>query len=133
MYTFAVALFAGWVIWESWKVGVGSLERPGAGMWPLALAAALLIISAVLLLRSPSGERFTAQALRPISLVGMLFAFIGAYDYFGFLIPGAVLMTFQMKVLGREGWLTSLLVAVLGTGATFYLFSELLGANMKAF
>lgn len=132
VFAIGVAAFAGWTLWQSWDVGLGSLSEPGSGMWPFAVAAGLLTTALALLLRSPEGERFTVRAVRPLGLAAMLFVFIGAYDYVGFLIPGVVLMFVHLRFLGGESWRTSALVAVLGTGVTFYLFSELLGAHMRA-
>lgn len=126
-------LFALWVVQDSWDA-LGTLARPGAGMWPASVAVVLAVFCGVLVVRNPTSEEFALRPLaKPALLVAALTMFIVAYDVIGFLVPGTLLMFLHLKAIGRESWLTSIVVAGVTTAASYVLFSILLGANLRPF
>ena len=131
IYALVVLAFAAWVMMRSIQVGVGMMSRPGPGMWPFAAGALLCVFCVVMVFTENRSERFSRRVILPATLAVMLFAFAYTYEYIGFVIPAVAVCLFQLKVVGREGWILSILVSVLGTATTYYLFSELLGANLR--
>lgn len=115
------------------QVGVGSLSRPGPGLWPLSLAVLAILISVVILFKTRPVGSFGRGASYSLLLAAALVGFVLLYPYIGYIIPMLALLMLHLLIIGRERLLTSVLVAVLATGGTYYVFSVLLGANFKAF
>jgi putative tricarboxylic transport membrane protein len=93
--------------------GLGSLRRPGPGLWPFvvsvlitALAVALLVVGR----RLTDSELFTRSSLLPV--VGVLtFLALGALmPVMGFEIPSVLLCMVWLRFLGGESWRSTVLV-----------------------
>ena len=102
--------------------GLGSLRRPGPGLWPMACATLVIALSLVLLLISrgwTDSERFTRSSILPA--VGLLtFVVLGfLIPVIGFEIPALGLCIVWLRFLGGESWRSTLVVSV-GTVAAFY-------------
>jgi putative tricarboxylic transport membrane protein len=103
--------------------GLGSLRRPGAGLWPFAVCVVVIVLALVLLAtgrRLTDSERFTRASVLPA--VGLLtFVALGALiPTIGFEIPSVALCVVWLRFLGGETWRTTIAVS-LGTVAAFYL------------
>ena len=102
--------------------GLGSLRRPGPGLWPMACATLVIALSLVLLLISrgwTDSERFTRSSILPA--VGLA-TFVGLgllIPVIGFEIPALGLCIVWLRFLGGESWRSTLVVSV-GTVAAFY-------------
>ena len=102
--------------------GLGSLRRPGPGLWPMACATLVIALSLVLLLISrgwTDSERFTRSSILPA--VGLA-TFVGLgllIPAIGFEIPALGLCIVWLRFLGGESWRSTLVVSV-GTVAAFY-------------
>ena len=101
--------------------GLGSLRRPGPGLWPMACATLVIALSLVLLLISrgwTDSERFTRSSILPA--VGLA-TFVGLgflIPVIGFEIPALGLCIVWLRFLGGESWRSTLVVSV-GTVAAF--------------
>lgn len=117
----------------SLALGAGSLGEPGPGTWPLVVSAAIALLGLVLLLQARATadtERFTTDSTIVLPAVLTLVPFAYLIDVVGFEIPSAVLAFVWLKFLGREGWRTSVVGALVMT-ATFYLiFVAALGVSI---
>ncbi|MEI8189852.1 MAG: tripartite tricarboxylate transporter TctB family protein [candidate division NC10 bacterium] len=112
---------------------------PGAGFLPFWLGAALAILSIVLLVNA---SREPAQAsdrspfpkggpvLAILEAVGGLAAFILLLETLGFLLSIALLTAFLLRVVERERWLTSVIVAVANAAGLYVIFQMLLGVSL---
>lgn len=103
--------------------GLGTLRRPGAGLWPFALSVLIVALSLVLLAvgrRLEDSERFVRTSLLVLVGAGSLVAFAVLLPSIGFEIPALLLCALWLKVLGGESWRSTALVSV-GTVAAFYL------------
>ena len=112
---------------------------PGAGFLPFWLGAALAILSIVLLVNA---SREPAQAsdrspfpkggavLAILEAVGGLAAFILLLETLGFLLSIALLTAFLLRVVEREPWLTSVIVAVANAAGLYVIFQMLLGVSL---
>jgi hypothetical protein len=107
----------------SLALGVGNPEKPGAGMWPLLISLALVVLGLALVpaVRSTAdAERFTRPSL--LVLVGMasMIVFVALISVIGFEIPAALLAFVWLRFLGNETWRSSIVVS-LGVVVAFYL------------
>ena len=103
--------------------GLGTLRRPGAGLWPFAISVVIIALSLLLILTGrqlQDAEKFTRSSL--LVLVGLL-TFVGLgvlLPVIGFEIPSLLLCMVWLRLLGGESWRSTLVVSV-GTVAAFYL------------
>jgi putative tricarboxylic transport membrane protein len=107
----------------SYGYGLGSLGRPGTGLWPFAISVVIVALALVLLAAGrhlTDSERFSRSSLLP--LIGILtFVALGALiPVIGFEIPALALCVVWLRFLGGETWRSTILVSV-GTVAAFYL------------
>ena len=112
---------------------------PGAGFLPFWLGVLMAILS-LLLIGQASRQPGTAmskamfpnrQALIPVgAAIGSLAAYILVLERLGFLLGTAFLTAFLLGVVGREKWLTSVLVAVLNSVGLYVVFQVLLGVSL---
>jgi hypothetical protein len=103
--------------------GLGTLRRPGAGLWPFAISVVIAALSVVLLLTArklQDSERFTRTSVMVLIGVVSLVALAALIPTIGFEIPALLLCAIWLKVLGGESWRSTVLVSI-GTVAAFYL------------
>lgn len=107
----------------AWSYGLGSLEQPGAGLWPFAVSVLVVLLSLLLLVvgrRLDDAEAFTRSSLLPavgaVTFLGMALLL----PVIGFEIPTFLLAVVWLRFLGGETWRSTVVVA-LGTTVAFYL------------
>ncbi|GIG35548.1 tripartite tricarboxylate transporter TctB family protein [Cellulomonas pakistanensis] len=102
--------------------GLGSLDRPGPGLWPFAISVVVAVLGLALLVggrRATDTERFSRSSLIPAAGV-VTFVGLGALmPLIGFEIPSLLLCAIWLRLLGGESWRSTVLVSV-GTVAAFY-------------
>jgi putative tricarboxylic transport membrane protein len=112
---------------------------PGAGFLPFWLGAAMAILSIILLVnatREPvqtSGRSPFPKGRAIVSIletVGALAAFIFLLETLGFLLATALLTAFLLRVVEREGWLTTVTVALANAAGLYVVFRILLGVSL---
>lgn len=102
--------------------GLGSLHRPGPGLWPFvaSLVIALLALGLLAVGRGlDDAEAFTRASVLPVA---GLVTFVGLgvlMPVIGFEIPSVLLCIVWLRFLGGESWRSTVLVS-LGTVAAFY-------------
>ena len=103
--------------------GLGSLRRPGPGLWPFAVSVLIVVLSVLLLVVGRSlddAEKFT-KASYLVLAAGATFIGLGlALPIIGFEIPAIALCIVWLRFLGGETWRSTIVIA-LGTTAAFYL------------
>ncbi|GAA2454286.1 tripartite tricarboxylate transporter TctB family protein [Actinomadura vinacea] len=117
----------------SWNLGVGTLAAPGAGLWPLVVGVAMVVVSALLVLRSrPRGdeEPFTKDAVTVAIAVASLLGYAVLFELVGFEVPTLALLVLWMKGLGRESWRVTAAVSVVATAVLYLLFITGLGVSL---
>ena len=107
----------------SYGFGLGTLQRPGAGLWPFAISVVIIVLSMILLVVGRTledSERFTRVSL--LVLVGgvSFLAFAVLLPTIGFEIPSLLLCVLWLRFLGGESWRSTIVVSI-GTVAAFYL------------
>lgn len=105
--------------------GLGSLRRPGPGLWPLAVSVVIVLLSLLLLVISrgfTDSERFTRASILP--LVGLAtFVVLGfSIPVIGFEIPALAVCIVWLRFLGGESWRSTIVVSVCTVAAFYTLF-----------
>lgn len=111
--------------WLAYGYGLGSLERPGPGLWPFVVSVLIVVLGVVLLVRGRSlddAEKFTRASL--LVLVGAAtFVALGVLlPVVGFEIPAVLLGIVWLRFLGGESWRSTIVISVLTTAAFYLLF-----------
>lgn len=120
----------------AWGFGVGSPKSPGAGFWPLMIAAAMAGLGGWLIVHP---GRDDAAAGAPDSRWGRLWIALGtmafyvaALDRLGFPLATAVLLFAQLRWVEGRRWRSSGWIALLSTLIAFILFRVLLKVPLPA-
>lgn len=105
--------------------GLGTLRRPGPGLWPFAVSVVIALLALVLLVvgrRLTDSESFTRASVLPV--VGLVtFVGLGALmPVIGFEIPSLVLCVIWLRFLGGESWRSTIVTSVATVTAFYLLF-----------
>ena len=117
-------LFSLYVCFESWRLGVGSFFRPGAGFFPFYSGALLGVLSLILGLFIFRGKAEKAESWTDVggtitvSLAVLGFALL--LTWLGFVITTFLFIFFLLRAVERRGWLLAAGGAFL-ISATFYV------------
>jgi putative tricarboxylic transport membrane protein len=126
-----------WICREALQVPFGSVRMPGAGFFPLLLGALLGILALALLGMSLFGSTDGATrvgATRPeiLSLIGTMFASVWLFERAGYLLTMALFLGVTMKALGKTGWMVAVVIALIGSVASYLLFGHVLMIALPA-
>ena len=103
--------------------GLGTLRRPGAGLWPFTISIVIVVLAVILLIvgrKLEDSERFTRVSLL-VFVGGVSFvAFATLLPTIGFEVPSLLLCVVWLRFLGGESWRSTVLISV-ATVAAFYL------------
>jgi len=109
----------------AWGYGLGSLSKPGPGMWPFIVSVLIAALSAVLLVVGrglTDSEAFTRSSLLPVAGIVTFVAFGLLMPLVGFEIPALLLAVVWLKVLGGESWRNTAIISVVTVAAFYFLF-----------
>lgn len=113
------------------------LGQPGAGFLPFWVAAALGVMSAILIVRSlrapPDAPGDTADELDRRGTVGALAGLVLyslLLEPIGFLPATFLLLTGLARLLAAPGWTAPVVFGALGTGGSYALFDLWLGVPL---
>ena len=132
-------ILAGYVIYEARLVPESATFGPGSGFFPLwmgiLLAGLALILTVGALLQR---EKAAADAPFPSwltmaivgKILGGLILFALLMETLGFTVNTLLFVTYLMKVVQRERWPMTLLIAVATTACLFIVFQLLLGITL---
>ncbi len=105
--------------------GLGSLQRPGPGLWPF-LVSVLIAGLAVLLLVVGRGltdaEKFTRSSVLPVIGIATFIGLGVLMPIIGFELPALALCVVWLRFLGGETWRSTVVVSVLTVAAFYALF-----------
>lgn len=116
----------------SWEVGLGSLQDPGPGLWPLITSVGILIPAAALVFvdRREDYEAWSRKSLRLVLALVVLVLYIPAFLSAGFLISSLVLLIVWLRWFGNESWRWTLVVSAASSIGLFILLDVLLGVPL---
>lgn len=115
---------------SSFDLGVGSASSPGPGTWPAVVSVLLVVLAALLAVAAPrtaDAEKFGSTSWLVALGLATMVGFALSVGTVGFEIPAALLAFVWLKVLGREGWRTSIVTSVVVTAAFYLIFVVALG------
>jgi putative tricarboxylic transport membrane protein len=128
------------VVISSYRLKLGSLGNPGAGLMPFVLGISLSLCSIPILIGSLttkererhegiwSGIEFKKLILVPVSLIG--YAMI--LEKVGFLVATFLLLFTLFKIIGSRRWSFALAVSILVVLLSYLLFVTLLKVEMPS-
>ena len=102
--------------------GLGSLSRPGPGLWPMVVSVVIVVLSLALLLVGrglDDSEQFSRASVLPLVGVATFIALAFLIPTLGFELPALGLCVVWLRFLGGESWRSTIVVS-LGTVAAFY-------------
>lgn len=126
-----------WICVEALQVPFGSLRMPGAGFMPLLLGVALSVLAVFLFVTewlSPDAGSTRIWPERPevLYVIGLVVLSAWLFDRAGFALTMALFLAVSTKVLGRGRWTTTLVTAVVGSVASYWVFGRLLQISLPA-
>ena len=105
--------------------GLGSLRRPGPGLWPFLVSALIVVLGVVLLVVGRTlddAEKFTRASFLVLA-GGATFVGLGLLlPTIGFEIPAVLLGIVWLRFLGGESWRSTIVISVVTTAAFYLLF-----------
>ncbi|MFY0408891.1 tripartite tricarboxylate transporter TctB family protein [Solicola sp. PLA-1-18] len=132
----------------SLRLGYWTEIGPGPGFFPLWLGVILTVLGLIWLQRSvrellsgsPEEVRppTADEGVEPYSwstvgaILGSLVVLASVLDLVGYQLSMLVFLVFHLKVLGRRGWLLTLVLSVAGSFGVFVVFTRLLTVNLPA-
>ena len=111
--------------WLSYGYGLGSLRRPGPGLWPVVVSVLIAVLAVVLLVGGrglDDAEKFTRASLLVLA-GGATFVGLGLLlPTIGFEIPAVLLGIVWLRFLGGETWRSTIVISIATTAAFYLLF-----------
>jgi putative tricarboxylic transport membrane protein len=113
---------------SAYQLSLGSLTEPRPGLWPFLVGLVMAASSVALFFTDDRGDypRFTGRFRFIILGLLSLAAFIVAFAFLGFILPGFLTFVFWLRFLGEEPWGRALGLAALFTALFYILFVLLL-------
>lgn len=120
-----------WICLEALQVPFGGFRMPGAGFFPVLLGLTLSALALVLLgmtLFGSSSKVIHIWPERPevLYLIGAILVSAYLFERAGFLLSMALFLGVVMKVLGHLPGPTAVLLALLGSVVSYFVFGHLL-------
>jgi putative tricarboxylic transport membrane protein len=115
-----------YVLISSIGLGLWTSLGPGAGLFPFAMGAVLVAMSALWLvqeLRAPSEKAEGIDRGVVITVVVSLIVLASVLDLLGFQLSMFVFLLYHLKLRGGRTWMSSLIIALAGSVGAFYAFT----------
>jgi putative tricarboxylic transport membrane protein len=126
-------VMAGYVVVSARTLGVWLPQGPGPGFFPLVLAVALIVLSVVWFVQTrraaggePAEDAGAYSWRRPAVILASLVVLAAVLNLLGFQAGMLLFLLFQLRVMGRCRWLTSVVIAAAGGVGAFHLFNDFL-------
>ena len=111
--------------WLAYGYGLGTLRRPGPGLWPFIVSCLIVVLAVVLMVvgrHLDDAEKFTRSSLL-VAVGAATFVALGfLLPVIGFEIPAVLLGIVWLRFLGGESWRSTIVISVLTTAAFYGLF-----------
>lgn len=118
------------------RLGLGVLDEPGPGLYPLLVGVLLVIgaagtaVEALAHPPGPAGWPEGAAGRRVLVLVAAVLGYAIAMPYAGHPLAGAIVTLVALEVMGLTGWPLKLGLAAAAGLASHYLFAVVLGVPL---
>lgn len=129
-------VFGVFICIESYRLGMGTLHRPGPGFLYFWTSIFLIIMSVVVLIRSkrteePGASIFGKERPRKIVLVLLaLFLYAIFMEMVGFIPITLLLFVYLLGVIEKKRWFYTVFVSVVVTVASYLIFETWLQSQL---
>jgi putative tricarboxylic transport membrane protein len=132
-------LFCLFIIWQSYKLGLGNLYQPGPGFlffWTGIVVAIMALVVVAQSFRTqateetveaPTGKRTVAKV---VSVLVALFIYAALMEYLGFFIVTLLLFIFLLAIVEKKKWWFAILVSVAVTLFAYLVFETALQSQL---
>ena len=106
---------------------------PGPGFFPFTMGVLLLLLSLLWVIEAHRQGYEVAESVsrrRTFSIIGSLLVLVLLMEPVGFQLSMLLFLFFHLKVMGRQKWITTIIVAVVGSFGAFALFNNVLGVRL---
>lgn len=123
------------VCYFSWKIGLGTLAKPGPGFMPflagllLAALSSVLVVQALLSWIMPTWET-TIQWKNILSVLAAMVAYGLLLDKIGFVLVTFAFVALLMKFIEPRSWRRAVLGGAISSLASYLLFETLLKSQL---
>lgn len=114
----------------SLQLPIGTLQAPGAGMWPLLISCVVIVTALFIVFTERDGSDYESLTKRSvISVLGFIWigTFIVLFTTIGFTLSSLIFSVVWLRFLARESWKFTVIASVLFTVAFVLIFSVALG------
>lgn len=120
---------------QSVGLGFGTLQTPGAGLWPFVISITTILLAVVQCFlpgassdgADDSSRGSTKPHSRAVLLGALIFVYAVLVDYVGYLLLTAALLFIASLFVARAGWRGAVLTSLVSTGVVYMVFATLLG------
>lgn len=122
--------FLGFIV-LSYQLGIGTLTRPGPGLWPFFVSISGAGLSVVSLIK---GSAWTPSPIGTYRwthvMIAVVVVYAGLLPIVGY-IPATVLLCLAVaKLIGSMRWISSIVTAIITPAASAFVFNYLLSVPL---
>ena len=136
----ALTGFAGYILFESTKLRIGSFRVPQTGFFPRVLGILLVLLTVGELVRAlrqretatPAGKIASEGWFRIGATLTTMLCFALLLEWLGFLLATFLLMVLLLRAIEAPRWPKVLIVALVTSLLSYGLFAWLLGVPLPA-
>ncbi len=136
----ALAGFAGYILFESTRLRIGSFRVPQTGFFPRVLGILLVLLTLIELLRAlrqpesanAPGKIASEGWIRIGATLATMLGFALVLERLGFLLATFFLMVLLLRAIEAPRWPKVLIVALITSLLSYGLFAWLLGVPLPA-
>lgn len=126
-----LGVFGAWVTWQAFDYGIGTLTNPGVGAWPLIVGVSLVLLAVWLLIKARQESAVEYVPYKdPMLLWGLMLMWALMLNLITFIAISSLILFVIFKVIGRAGWIQSILVPVITSTVIYYVFVQLLAVPL---
>jgi hypothetical protein len=106
---------------------------PGPGFFPFAMGMLLVLLALLWVVETRRVGFNVAESVsrvRVVSVIASLLVLVALMEPIGFQISMALFLFFHLRVIGRQGWIMTIVVTALGSFGAFALFNNVLGVRL---
>ena len=124
LFFFGLSLF---ILWESFRLELGTFKEPGSGFLPLCAGLALGLLSLVLIMRGwKVREVGKPYSWRVILALASLFAYSLVLDSLGFIVASFLLVGILLRIGKQRPWWVLVGVSALTAFLSYLIFGVFL-------
>lgn len=119
------------------SLSFGSLHFPKAGFIPIVAGSIAALVSAMLFVKSllnrgdAKDVKMGVDIKKALLMIGALLLYIVLFKMLGYIGASFIVLLAMMKISQVKGWLTPVIVSVIGSAGFYFVFNNLLGVPLQ--